>query len=220
MTTQIMTIKNKPNPRMVLLLWLAGLSAVSLVISNLMAGKLWNFFGIPVDGGILIFPLTYVLGDVLMEFYGRKIADQVALMSLVANLIALVVIFLVLALPPHAEWPYQAAFATAFSLTPRIILGSLSAYLASQLLNNFIFEKIKQVTGERKILFRTIGSSLLARLVDLVIFETIAFAGVLSLSAFCRQLIFAYFAGFCLEILLSPLTVYTIKTVKKIFPHA
>ena len=194
-----------------LLIFLSVLSAGTLLIANFSAAKLWSFFGVAVDGGLIIFPLSYVLGDLVMEFYGRKTARTITFASFLINLIATITLMLVSILPPHAEWGGQLAFTSIFTAVPRIVLASLSAYIVSQLANIYFFEKIKAKTGGKYLLARTIGSSFVARFLDILIFDIIAFFGVIPFTDFVGQVIFAYFSGMLLEIILSPFTILSVK---------
>lgn len=198
-----------------LLIYLSTLSAGSVLIANLAATKLWTFFGIPIDAGILIFPLSYVLGDLLMEFYGRAVSRQVAYASFLVNLLALGVFLAAALLPSHPDWHHQAAYHTIFTSAPRIIIASLIAFLASQLFNNLLFEKIRQRTGEKHFFLRSLGSSALARAIDILIFDFLAFFGILPASEFIQQIIFAYFFGMILELIFAPLTLAIVKFIKK-----
>ena len=196
---------------------LAALSAAVLLISNLAATKLWDFFGIAVDGGIIIFPLSYIMGDVIVEIFGEKTARSMILASFATNILAVLVFMAVQALPPYPGWDGQEAFETILGFTPRIVAGSLLAYLASQLLNNFVFEKIRKKTGAKHLFIRSLGSSVFAHLVDSAIFETVAFIGVLSFNEFLAQAGFAYIAGMVLEVILTPLTYLAVSMVSSIF---
>lgn len=198
-----------------ILIFLATLSAGVLLISNLAAVKLWNFFGVAVDGGIVIFPISYILSDVVMELFGRKVARNIIWSGLLLNILAVLIFVIVGALPEFAEWGLQDSYQAILGFTPRIVAGSLLAYLVSQLTNNFLFEKIKQKTGEKYLFVRSLGSSMISRMIDLLIFEVVAFFGVLSFQDFLFQMIFAYVAGFALEALLTPITYMVVKMLKK-----
>ena len=76
------------NVKQTTLIYLTAISAGILLISNLAATKLWNMFGIAVDGGILCFPISYILGDIIIEFYGKKVAKSVIFSSLLLNILA------------------------------------------------------------------------------------------------------------------------------------
>ncbi len=198
-----------------IMLFLTALSASVLVISNIVAVKLWNFCGIAVDGGIAIFPLSYIIGDVVMELYGKKIGDHVVFVGFAINIMAVLVFLLVGALPEYPGWGGQESYNAILGFTPRIVIGSLAGYVTSGLINNFVFAKIKKRTGEKYLFLRSLGSSMIAKVFDILLFDTIAFLGVLSFSEFCSQVAFAYGAGIVLEILLTPLTYLVVKAFKK-----
>ena len=178
-----------------LLIYFTAISAGILLISNLAATKLWDLFGIPVDGGVISFPISY----------GQKTAKHIILGSLLVNIIAALTFWIVIALPPFAGTEgMQESIANVLGFAPRIIIGSLTAYLFSQFSNNYIFEKIKQKTGQKLFIVRALTSSFVAHFFDTLVFETVAFLGVLAFSDFLNQAIFAYIIGICIEIVLSP----------------
>ncbi len=189
-----------------LLIYFTALSAGTLLISNLSAIKLWNLAGIAVDGGLVLFPLTYILGDLIIELFGKKIATRVILSGFVVNLIAVVVFYAVIALPPYPGWDMQEAFASVLGFSPRIILGSLCGYLLSNLLNNYLFIKMKSSNSifAHSFIARALCSSAFAHILDSATFETIAFIGVLPFNEFLAQAVFAYILGMGLELILSP----------------
>lgn len=195
------------NFKLKLLIYFATISACTLLISNLAAVKLWNFFGIAVDGGVVVFPLTYIIGDLIVEFYGKKIAKNIVLAGFLVNIIAVIAFYIVIQLPAYDGWEMQEAYASVLGFTPRIIFGSLIAFVCSNLLNNIIFTKMKQGNGifATSFIARALGSSAFAHMIDSGIFEIIAFIGVLPFREFLAQAIFAYVLGVGLELLLSPI---------------
>ena len=203
------------NVKQTTLIYLTAISAGILLISNLAATKLWNMFGIAVDGGILCFPISYILGDIIIEFYGKKVAKSVIFSSLLLNILAALVFWAVCVLPPFAGTEeMQNSIVNVLSFAPRIIIGSLTAYLFSQFSNNFIFEKIKKKTGSKLFLVRALGSSIVAHFLDSLVFETIAFLGVLPFNDFLNQAIFAYLLGLGLELILSPIELLIVAKVR------
>lgn len=192
-----------------LLIYFATISVGTLLISNLAAVKLWDFFGIAVDGGVILFPITYILGDLIVEFYGKKIAKYIVFAGFFVNIIAMIVFYIVIALPAYDGWDLQDAYTSVLGFTPRIIIGSLIAYVCSNLFNNYIFTKLKNGKHifSRSFIARALGSSAFAHVIDSFIFETIAFLGVLSFQEFLIQAVFAYVIGMCFEVVFSPLEV-------------
>ncbi len=190
-----------------LLIYFTALSSGTLLISNLSAIKLWNLGGIAVDGGLVLFPLTYILGDLIVELFGRKMARSVVLSGFLINVIAVLVFWAVIALPPYPGWEMQEAYSSVLGFSWRIIFGSLCGYLSSNLLNNYLFVRMKHSNSvfSRSFIARALGSSAFAHIVDSAVFETIAFIGVLPFNEFLTQAIFAYILGMGLELILSPL---------------
>lgn len=190
-----------------LLILFASLSVGTLLISNLSAIKLWNLGGIAVDGGLVLFPLTYILGDLIVELYGKKMAGWIVYAGFLVNIIAVIVFYIVIALPAYPGWNLQDAYASVLGFSPRIIGGSLCGFLLSNLLNNYLFVKMKNGTGlfAKSFIARALTSSVFAHMVDSAVFETIAFVGVLPFSEFLAQAVFAYILGMGLELILSPI---------------
>lgn len=204
-----------------MLIYFVAISASTLLISNLSAIKLWDFFGIAVDGGVVLFPLTYIIGDLIVEFYGKRIAKNVILAGFLVNIIAIFVFYIVIKLPAYDGWEMQDAFASVLGFTPRIIMASLTAYICSNLFNNFIFVKLKNGKGifASSFIARAIGSSAFAHIIDSAIFETVAFLGVLPFNEFLLQAVFAYFLGMGFEIIFSPLEMVIAKKLGERMEH-
>lgn len=198
---------------------------MTLIVANLLALKIWRFFDIPVDAGILLFPLSYITGDLLAEFYGEKIADFVAFVAASFGVMTLTVFYLASCLPnyPGAD---NSGFEAAASLAGRIFLASIVSFLLGQIANNRLFEKVrhrrnhtidsvemkpKRITDKRFLAAfaeRAIVSSGVAHAVDAVVFEVIAFYGKLPISEFLRQVIWAYIFGLAIELFIFPLTYF------------
>lgn len=198
--------------------YLMGMGAIMccmVVVANLAAIKLWDLFGIPVDGGIVMFPITYILGDLLVEIYGRRTANAVASCGFALGLLTCILLWIVAALPsyPGAD---NSAFVAISSMASRIFLASIFSFWCSQRLNNFLFAKIRQTQVKNRFWFRALSSSFFAHLLDCVVFETAAFIGRLSFWEFFTQAGFAFIAGFALETILLPLTSYLAKKLKSL----
>lgn len=204
------------NFRLKTLILFSALSAGTLLISNLSAVKLWNLAGIAVDGGLIVFPLTYILGDLIIEFFGKNTSKRIIFASFLVNVIAVLVFYVVIALPVYPGWNMQQAYSSVLGFTPRIIFGSLLAFVFANLFNNFIFTKLKSGHGifANSFIARALGSSAFAHIVDSAIFETVAFLGVLSFQEFLLQAIFAYLLGMGLELILSPIEAWIEKKLR------
>ncbi|MCL2157353.1 MAG: queuosine precursor transporter [Methanobrevibacter sp.] len=197
---------------------LTALSSMVLIVSNLSSTKMFDFFGTGLvwDGGAILFPVSYVLGDVVTEIFGFKKAKKVIWTAFAMNLIAVFALYIVQLLPPGPGWENQLAFETIIGFMPRIVAGSLIAYVAGQILNAYVFIKIKELTYANHLWQRAIGSSLVGDLVDTIIFTTIAFIGTISTLQFLGLLLIAYISKIIGETVLLPVTYGAVKLCKRV----
>lgn len=189
------------------LIILSTVMAITLIASNLAALKIWDFLSIPVDGGIWLFPISYAVGDLLVDIYGKKVANLVAVsVSAMALVTAATLWFVKFVLPDFAGVD-NGAFVVVQSATGRIFLASVAGFLVSQLVNNSVFVKIRKNTiddtGIHEFRKREIVSSAIARVPDSLIFETLAFFGRVSLAEFFSQTFFALLMGIIIETMFS-----------------
>lgn len=152
---------------------------VVLVLSNVIgAAKLSTIAGFTFGAGILFFPLSYVIGDVLTEVYGYARARRVIWAGFAALIFMAVMSFIVVALPPSASWTGQDAYEQVFGQVPRIVLASITAFWAGEFVNSYVMAKMKLWTKGEKLWTRTIGSTVVGQGVDSLLFYPIAFFGV------------------------------------------
>jgi uncharacterized integral membrane protein (TIGR00697 family) len=197
---------------------LTALSATVLIVSNLASTKMFDFFGTGLvwDGGAVLFPISYILGDVITEIFGFKKAKKVIWTAFAMNLIAVLALFVVQILPPGPGWENQIAYETIIGFMPRIVAGSLIAFVSGQILNAYVFVKIKKITKGKHLWQRAIGSSLVGDLVDTIIFTTIAFIGTISTPQFIGLLVIAYLSKIIGETVLLPVTYVAVNLCKKL----
>lgn len=195
----------------VLMVLTAGM-ATTLVVSNICATKLWYLLGIPVDGGLIVFPLSYIMSDMLMEIYGKKTANFVAVVAMVMNMIAMVAFLAAVRLPAYPNWEGQEHFAAVLNFSVRVSIASMTSFLLSSFTNNYVFAKVREKSNSY--VMRALSSSLVGRVVDIGVFEVIAFWGVLSPEEFMTQAIGAYVEGEAVEMVL--LTLLTDRIVRRI----
>lgn len=150
-----------------------------LLISNLSATKLVAFGPIITDGGAVLFPLIYIINDLLTEVYGYKHARRAIWTGFGIMLLAIVTFTIVRFLPAAAEYTDQAAFEAVLGFFPRIVVASLVAYLFGSFVNAFILAKLKVATKGKHLWLRLIGSTVAGELLDTTIFALIAFGGIL-----------------------------------------
>ncbi|AQP44247.1 queuosine precursor transporter [Tessaracoccus flavus] len=197
-----------------------------LLISNVAAVKLIQFgpdvevLGFPVlpiitDGGAFLFPLTYILGDVLAEVYGLTGARRAILLGFAVSILASVTFLLVGAAPPAADWPNQDAFDAVLGFVPRIVVASLAGYLAGQFLNAWVLVKLKQRSSEGSLWARLMGSTLVGEAADTILFCIIAFAGIITGGTLVNYIIVGYVYKVLVEAAFLPVTYRVIAAVKR-----
>ena len=186
-----------------------------LLISNIGATKLIEFGPIITDGGAFLFPLVYIIGDILSEVYGFKAARKAILLGFGLSILAALTFWLVQISPPVASWENQEAFEAVVGFVPQIVLASIAGFLVGQLLNAYVLVKIKERTREKALWLRLLGSSFVGELADTVVFCTIAFYGVITGGEFLNYVIVGYVYKTAVEIILLPVTYRVIAAVKK-----
>jgi queuosine precursor transporter len=186
-----------------------------LLISNIGAVKLIEFGPIITDGGVFLFPLVYIVGDVLSEVYGFKAARKAIYTGFAMAVLASFTFYLVQISPAASDWGNQSAFESVLGFVPQIVLASISGFLVGQLLNSWVLVKIKEKTKEKKLWLRLIGSTAVGELADTLVFCTIAFYGVITGWNFVNYVVVGYLYKTLVEVLLLPVTYNVIKIVKK-----
>jgi len=206
---------NSDNKHSNLFLYMCVAFVVCLLLSNLITGKLVQAFGIVFTAGLIIFPITYILGDVFTEVYGFRCSRRIIWIGFACNFFAVLIYLGTLSMPYPEFWQNQNAYETVLGTSSRIFLASLVAYLFGEFFNAITLSKIKVAMGGKWLWCRTILSSLIGHGFDTVIFITIAFWGIDS-SVILQMIIFEYIWKCCYEILLTPVTCIIINRIKKI----
>jgi len=186
-----------------------------LLISNIGAVKLIEFGPIITDGGAILFPLVYVVGDILSEVYGFKAARRVILTAFSMSVLAAVTFHLVQIAPPAADWENQDAFEAVLGFVPRIVLASVTAFVIGQLLNSYVLVKIKERTKEKNLWLRLMGSTIVGEFADTLVFCTIAFYGVITGVDFFKYLVIGFVYKSGVEFLCLPITYRIVAMVKR-----
>ena len=186
-----------------------------LLISDVASTKIVDLKYFTFDGGTLLFPLSYIFGDILTEVYGYKKSRGVIWLGFFMALMMSIIFILVGKLPAASGWDNQAAYDAILGLTPRIVGASLLAYFFGEFSNSFILAKMKIWTKGKMLWARTIGSTLVGELVDSTLFILIAFFGVLPNSLLITLIISNYIFKTCIEILFTPVTYKVVKFLKK-----
>jgi queuosine precursor transporter len=156
---------------------IAAFFVTALVVSNVIAVKLVEVSGRVFPAGLVVFPLSYLLGDVLTEVYGFRAARAVIWLGFACNLMAVLAIQAAMALPAAPFFGDDEAYDKILGTTWRLFLASLAAYLVGELVNSAVLARMKVATGGRFLWSRTIGSTVVGEGLDSAIFVTLAFAG-------------------------------------------
>lgn len=194
---------------------IVALFVAVLLISNIGATKLIAFGPIITDGGVFLFPLSYIIGDVLSEVYGWKAARRAIVIGFAMSILAAVTFWLVQISPPADGYENQASFEAVLGFVPRIVLASVCGYLVGQLLNAYVLVRIKARTKERYLWARLIGSTVVGEFADTLVFCTIAFYGVITGTEFWTYVAVGYGYKTLLEVVLLPVTYPVIRAIKR-----
>lgn len=196
--------------------WIQVAFVTVLICSNLIgAAKVCEIGGFTFGAAVLFFPLSYLLGDVLTEVYGYARARQVVWAGFGAMIFVSAVTWLTLRLPPAPGWPHQAAYETVFGVTPRIVLGSLLAFLVGEFANSYVLAKMKLWTEGRHLWTRTIGSTIVGEALDSLIFYPVAFYGIWPDAVLLTVMVGNYLFKVLWETAFTPLTYWVVHRLKK-----
>jgi len=191
---------------------------VILLLSNFVSNSKVIHFGIFTStAGIILFPASYLLGDILTEVYGYAKSRRVIWVGFGALIISSILVQLMIWMPPSPEWHNQKAFETIFGNTPRVVFASMFAFWCGEFANSFTLAKMKILTKGKHLWSRTIGSTIVGEAVDSIVFYPVAFAG---LATFSWHLIFTimasnYFLKVMWEVVATPFTYKIVAYLKK-----
>lgn len=188
------------------------------LVSNIMAVKvigLWGLFYF--DAGTITFPFAYMLGDVLTEIWGFKMAKRVIWTTFFCNLVMVICTQVGVWLPsPEHLADTEAAYNHLFNYVPRIVIASLAGFLLGELSNAWVMDKMKQKMKGRKLWVRTIGSSMVGYVFDTLPFVLIAFLGVVTTKELLLMMAFQYFSKLIIEATMgTPMAYAVVKMLRR-----
>ncbi len=186
-----------------------------LITANIMAVKLVHVFGMILPAAVIIFPVSYILGDVLTEVYGYRMAKRVIWLGFFCNLVLVVVVWVGQIMPAPPFWKGQAAYEQILGYTPRILAASFLAYLVGEFSNSYVLARMKIATGGKWLWTRTIGSTLVGQSLDSLAFITLAFAGTIPTKALISAVITQWLAKSAYEAAMTPVTYRAVNFLKK-----
>jgi queuosine precursor transporter len=172
---------------------IVGIFMAAITFVNLVSAKLITIFGLTLSVGGLFYAITFPCTDLLSECWGRDKARKIVIIGFLANILIVIFTWIAVAMPPADFWAEnQEAFATLFGFVPRIVLGSMVAYLFSQLHDVWSFHFWRHKTKNKHLWLRNNASTITSQLIDTIIFVTIAFAGTMPMSALISIMIGQY----------------------------
>ena len=188
---------------------------VVLMVSNLVGAKIMALGPFRISGAQLLFPITYIFGDIFTEVYGYAASRRAIWTGFLASALLSVMGLITVALPPAPDWPHQEAFETVFHFVPRMVVASLVAYWAGEFSNAYVLAKLKLWTQGRHLWVRTIGSTVVGQFVDTVVVMVIAFGGSLSWELIATLIVSGYLGKVLYEAAATPLTYAVVNLLKR-----
>lgn len=207
------TAKNKTSS-----IWFVVIVAVfvtCLITANIAAVKLIDLFGLILPAGIVIFPISYIVGDILTEVYGFSQARRVIWLGFACNLLAVIAIVLGQLLPPAVFWDGQVAYERILGYTPRLLVASFAAYLVGEFANSYVLSRMKVAMQGKHLWMRTIASTFVGQGLDSLIFILIAFFGNTPTTALVTAIVSQWLFKTAYEVLATPITYVVVNHVKE-----
>ena len=191
------------------------LFVVVLIISNLIAPKFFALGPMRISAAQILFPITYIFGDIFTEVYGYSASRRAIWYGFFASFLMVAVSYLAVVIPPAPEFKDQAAFETIFRPVGRIVAASLLAYWCGEFANSFTLARLKILTRGRYLWTRTIGSTVVGQAVDTTVVMFAAFYGTRSVSVILRLIISGYLIKVVYETLMTPITYAVVNWLKR-----
>lgn len=197
------------------LMYIAIIFVAVLMIANTTAGKLIPVGPLVVSAALVIFPLSYIIGDILTEVYGYRAARKVVWSGFAALALMSLFYWIIQILPAASFWENQAAYDAILGAVPRITLASMVAYFFGEFVNSYVLSRMKVWMQGKRLWARTIASTIAGEGIDTVLFMFIAFAGILPLEAILILIASEYVIKVAYEVLATPFTYKIVGWLKR-----
>ena len=191
----------------------AGLFIACLLTANVVGVKFASFGFVSLPAAVILFPFSYIFGDVLTEVYGFKSARKVIWLGFGCNIIFVIFAYFAQLLPPAVGWENQQAYETIIGNTPRIIAASFIGYIVGEFINSFILARMKILTKGRWLWVRTISSTIVGEGIDTALFLTIAYLGMPFFAPI--YILYHWTAKVIIEVVATPATYWAVGYLKK-----
>ncbi len=191
------------------------LFVVVLLISNIVAAKFFAIDRLRISVAQILFPITYIFGDIFTEVYGYAASRRAIWYGFFASFILVTIVYIAVLIPPAPEYTDQRAFQTVFKPVGRIVAASLLAYWCGEFANSFTLAKLKLLTRGKYLWTRTIGSTLVGQAIDTTVVMFAAFYGSRSLNTIWSLIVSGYLIKVVYETLMTPLTYAVVNYLKR-----
>lgn len=194
-------------------LFIAAIFVTCLITANVIAVKIISLGDIFLPAAVIVFPVSYIFGDILTEVYGYSRARLVIWLGFGCNLLFVIFVWLGQILPSAPFWTWQDSYETILGFAPRLLAASFAGYLIGEFANSFVLAKIKILTKGRFLWMRTISSTIIGEGLDTAIFIILAFAGTPLFMPI--MVLYHWAAKVLIEIIATPVTYWVVAYLKK-----
>lgn len=194
---------------------LAGLFVMTLIVSNIASIKVVAIGPLVFDAGTILFPLSYIVGDIVTEVYGYRKMRSLLYVGVVSLILTMTTFWVVQILPASPDWPNQVAYESILGVVWRIVLASVTALFLGEIMNAYVMARMKVRSKGKNLWVRMISSSVVGSAIDTVVFSTVAFLGTMPFDALAQLMITVFLIKIATEVIVSPLTIKIINIVKQ-----
>ena len=194
---------------------LAGLFVMTLIVSNIASVKVVAVGPLVFDAGTILFPLSYIVGDIVTEVYGYRKMRSLLYVGVVSLILTMTTFWVVQILPASPDWPNQVAYESILGVVWRIVLASVTALFLGEIMNAYVMARMKVRSKGKNLWVRMISSSVVGSAIDTVVFSTVAFLGTMPFDALAQLMITVFLIKITTEVIVSPLTIKIINIVKR-----
>jgi len=189
---------------------------VCLIAANLLETKVIQVFGLTMTAGLLVFPISYIINDCIAEVWGFRKTRLIIWSGFAMNFFVVLLGSIAVSLPAAPFWEGEAHFNFVFGMAPRIVVASLTAFLAGSFLNAYVMSRMKLTSGGRHFSARAIGSTVVGETADSLIFFPVAFGGVIAWNELLQMMCLQIVLKSVYEMLVLPITIRVVTAVKKV----
>lgn len=194
---------------------LVGLFVMTLIVSNIASTKIIAVGPLVFDAGTILFPLAYIVGDIVTEVYGYRKMRSLLYVGIISLLLTMTTFWVVQLLPGSPDWHNQASYDAILGVVWRIVFASIAALFVGEILNAYVMARMKISSKGKNLWTRMVGSSAVGSAVDTTLFSILAFAGTMSWQVMGQLIVTVFIIKIGTEIIISPLTMRLIRTIKR-----